>query len=108
MRADSSRPRSSLDPRYYQITVLSGLLLYGLGFLHFDITPDRAALLLGTALLTQYVCTKLWKLPQFDPKSALISGLSLCLLCRTNDAWVAVLAAVVTISSKFIVRWKGK
>ena len=108
MRADSTRPRSSLDPRYYQIAVLSGLLLYGLGFLHFDITPDRAALLLGTALLTQYVCTKLWKLPQFDPKSALISGLSLCLLCRTNDALVAVLAAVVTISSKFIVRWNGK
>jgi enediyne biosynthesis protein E5 len=108
MRADSTRPRSSLDPRYYQIAVLSGLLLYGLGFLHFDITPDRAALLLGSALLTQYVCTKLWKLPQFDPKSALISGLSLCLLCRTNFAAVAVLAAVVTISSKFIVRWKGK
>jgi len=92
----------------YQIAVLSGLLLYGLIWLHFDITPDRAALLLGTALLTQYVCTKLWKLPRFDPKSAMISGLSLCLLCRTNYVLVAVLAAVVTISSKFIVRWNGK
>jgi Na+-transporting NADH:ubiquinone oxidoreductase subunit NqrB len=108
MQTDALRPRSRLDPRYYQIAVLSGLLLYGLGFLHFDITPVRAALLLGTALLTQYVCTKLWGLPQFDPKSAMISGLSLCLLCRTNFAAVAVLAAVVTISSKFMVRWKGK
>ena len=108
MRAESSKPRPPLDPRVYQITVLSGLLIYGLGWLHFDITPDRAALLLGTALLTQYLCTKIWRLPKFDPKSALISGLSLCLLCRTNFAAVAILAAVVTISSKFIVRWKGK
>src|SRR3954471_13223820 len=108
MRAHSTTPRLPLDPRYYQIAVLSGLLLYGLGWLHFDITPVRAALLLGTALLTQYVCTRLWRLPRFDPKSALISGLSLCLLCRTNFAAVAILAAVVTISSKFVVRWKRK
>lgn len=108
MRADSTRARSPLDPRYYQIAVLSGLLIYGLGWLHFDITPVRAALLLSTALLTQYACTKLWRLPRFDFRSALISGLSLCLLCRTNFVWVAILAAVVTISSKFVVRWNGK
>ena len=108
MSAETSRPSPPLDPRYYQIAVLSGLVIYGLGWLHFDITPDRAALLLGVALLTQYVCTKLWRLPKFDPKSALISGLSLCLLCRTNFAAVAILAAVVTISSKFIVKWNGK
>ena len=108
MRTPSATPGRSLDPRYYQIAVLSGLLVYGLGWLHFDITPARAALLLGTALLTQYICTKLWRLPRFDPRSALISGLSLCLLCRTNLALVAALCAVVTVSSKFIVTWKGK
>jgi Na+-transporting NADH:ubiquinone oxidoreductase subunit NqrB len=101
-------PRLPLDPRYYQIAVLSGLLLYGLGWLHFDITPARAALLLGAALLTQYACTILWRLPRFDAKSALISGLSLCLLCRTNDWYFAALAAVVTIASKFVLRWNGK
>jgi len=108
MRADSSRPRPPLDPRLYQIAVLSGLLIYGLGWLHFDITPDRAALLLSCALLTQYACTKLWRLPKFDPKSALISGLSLCLLLRTNFVVLAILAAVITISSKFVVRYQEK
>jgi Na+-transporting NADH:ubiquinone oxidoreductase subunit NqrB len=107
MRADT-KPRPPLDPRIYQIAVLSGLLTYGLGWLHFDITLDRAGLLLGTALLTQYICTKLWRLPKFDPKSALISGLSLCLLLRTNYPAVAVLAAVVTIASKFVIRFQGK
>ncbi len=108
MRADSARPRLPLDPRYYQIAVLSGLLIYGLGWLHFDITPGRTALLLGTAFLTQYACTKIWGLPKFDPKSAMISGLSLCLLLRTNFAALAILGAVVTIASKFLVRWEGK
>jgi len=108
MRADSVKPRPPLDPRYHQIAVLSGLLLYGLGWLHFDITPGRAVLLLGTALLAQYACTQIWGLPKFDPKSALISGLSLCLLLRTNFAAIAILGAVITIASKFVVRWHGR
>src|SRR5258705_3743798 len=108
MRADSVKPSPPLDPRYYQIAVLSGLLIYGLGWLHFDITLGRAALLLSTALFTQYACTKIWGLPKFDPKSALISGLSLCLLLRSNFPALAILGAVITVASKFVVRWKGK
>src|SRR5258705_8949715 len=108
MRADPIKPRPPPDPRFYQIAVLSGLLVYGLGWLHFDITPDRAALLLGTALLTQYACTKIWRLPKFDPKSALISGLSLCLLLRTNHLALAAVSGVVTIASKFLLRMTGK
>ncbi|MBI4364723.1 MAG: RnfABCDGE type electron transport complex subunit D [Candidatus Latescibacteria bacterium] len=108
MSAETSKPRPPLDARCYQIAVLSGLLVYGLGWLRFDITPGRAALILGSALLSQYACTRLWKLPEFDPRSALISGLSLCLLLRTNSALLAVVAAVVTIASKFLIRWNGK
>lgn len=47
-------------------------------------------------------------MPRFDPKSALISGLSLCLLLRTNDAWLAALTAVVAVGSKFVLRVHGK
>jgi enediyne biosynthesis protein E5 len=97
-----------IDPRLYQITVLSGLLAYGWAALGFDITPARAALLVVTCLATQYVWTRLCGLPVFDPRSALISALSLCLLCRTNEAWLAAAAAAVAISSKFLVRVRGK
>ena len=96
------------DPRLYQILVLTCLLVYGVARLDFEISAGRAMLLLGTALLTQLACTRLWRLPAFDPKSALISGLSLCLLLRTNSALLAVLAAAVTIGSKFILRIHGK
>jgi enediyne biosynthesis protein E5 len=96
------------DPRLYQILVLAALLVYGVAQLDFDVTLPRAALLLGTALLTQAVCTRLWRLPAFDPKSALISGLSLCLLLRTGSTLLAVAAAVVTVASKFVLRINGK
>jgi Na+-transporting NADH:ubiquinone oxidoreductase subunit NqrB len=96
------------DPRLYQILVLSTLLVYGAVRLDLEIQPLRAFLLLATVLLTQYVCSRLWRLPAFDPKSALISGLSLCLLLRTNAAALAVIAAVMTIASKFVLRFRGK
>src|SRR6185436_16508473 len=96
------------DPRLYQIAVLSCLLLYGVLSLDFAISPLQAAVLLGTVLLAQAACTRLWRLPAFDPKSALISGLSLCLLLRTGSTLLAVAAAVVTVASKFVLRINGK
>jgi Na+-transporting NADH:ubiquinone oxidoreductase subunit NqrB len=92
------------DPRLYQIAVLACLLVYGIAGLDFEVTVPRAALLLGTCLLTQAACTRLWRLPAFDPKSALISGLSLCLLLRTGSPLLAAAAAVATIASKFVLR----
>ncbi|HEY2952816.1 MAG TPA: RnfABCDGE type electron transport complex subunit D, partial [Verrucomicrobiae bacterium] len=96
------------DPRIYQIAALGSLLLYGGLWLHFDISLAQAAATLATVLVTQYLCTRLAKLPAFDPRSALISGLSLCLLLRTNSLWWVTAAAAATIASKFLLRWRGK
>lgn len=100
--------RVTRDPRHYQIAVLASLLVYGVTCLDFDISPAQASLTIGTCLLTQFVCTRLWKLPSFDPRSALISALSLCLLLRTNFLTLVALAAVVTIAGKFVLRIGGK
>jgi enediyne biosynthesis protein E5 len=99
------------DPRLYQIGTLASLLVYGMGWLAFDITPERVALLLGTVLATQWLGDQLagTGVPfQSSARSALISGLSLCLLLRTNRADLAVLAAMVTIAAKFLIRINGK
>ena len=99
---------STLDPRLYQIASLSTLLLYGLIWIHFDVSLWQIAITLITALLTQYAGTRFYNLPAFDPKSPLISALSLCLLLRTDHLAVAVLASFIAISSKFVIRWKDK
>ncbi len=98
------------DPRLYQIGTLASLLVYGMGWLDFDVTPARVCLILLTVLATQAVCDRLTTGAPFamSARSALISGLSLCLLLRTNRADLAVLAAVVTIAGKFLIRVHGK
>ena len=95
------------DPRWYQIAVLSGLFLYGRTFLDFDVSWQRAALILAFALGTQWAF-QFGRVEKFEPKSALISALSLCLLLRTNHMLVAALVACVTIASKFVIRVRGK
>ncbi|HEX9272722.1 MAG TPA: RnfABCDGE type electron transport complex subunit D, partial [Candidatus Binatia bacterium] len=96
------------DPRYYQIAALFSLLIYGLGWLEFDIEWPQIVVSLATGLLTQYACTRILRVPAFDARSPLISGLSLCLLLRTNSLLLAFLTAVVTILSKFVLKRGGK
>jgi Na+-transporting NADH:ubiquinone oxidoreductase subunit NqrB len=96
-----------VDPRLYQIAVLASLLVYGMAALDFAISVPRAALLLLTVLATQAVGDRLeGRRP--NVRSALISGLSLCLLLRTNRVDLAILAAIVTIAAKFVFRYRGK
>lgn len=96
------------DPRLYQIGALASLLLYGMAFLHFDVSPPRVALLIGSVLAAQLLSSRLAGLPSVEVRSALISGLSLCLLLRTNSPLLAVAASFVTVASKFVLRWNGK
>lgn len=96
------------DPRLYQIGALSLLLLYGLTWLDLEVRGFHAALILATVLLTQWAGARLTALPRFDPRSALISGLSLCLLLRTGSPVLVVLTAALAIASKFLLRWRGK
>lgn len=97
-----------LDPRLFQIAALSGLLAYGLARLDLEVRPARAVLILATVLGAQYAATRLWRLPAYDPKSALISGLSLCLLLRTNSELIVVAGAALAVFSKFVLRVNGK
>jgi Na+-transporting NADH:ubiquinone oxidoreductase subunit NqrB len=98
------------DPRLYQIATLASLLVYGMRWLDFDITPGRVVLLLTTVLASQWIGDRLRAGPPFTSaaRSALVSGLSLCLLLRTNRDDLAILGAILTIASKFLIRVDGR
>lgn len=99
------------DPRLYQIGALASLLIYGMGWLDFDVTSGRVAILITTALAAQWVCDRVARDRRpfhLSARSALISALSLCLLLRTNSAVIAVGTAVLTIASKSVFRIDGK
>lgn len=99
------------DPRLYQIGTLASLLVYGMGWLDLDISVSSVVLILATVLLCQWLADRLTggRAPlSLSARSALISGLSLCLLLRTNRPELAVLAAIIAIAGKFLVRVNGK
>lgn len=99
------RPR---DPRHYQIAVLGMLVTYGVVVLDFGIHWYNAVAILATALSVQFLGTKFAGLPSFDPRSPLITALSLTLLLRTDFVTLAILAAAVAIGSKFLIRVHDK
>jgi enediyne biosynthesis protein E5 len=104
------------DARYFQIIFQCLFLSYGTFFLHWD----NEAWLYGTyfiiSLVTQFSCelifgkkdTSLWQRYKKGIPSVLISSFGLSLLLKTNELWVAVFAAVVSILSKYIIRTRGK
>jgi len=96
------------DPRHYQIAVLCSLVCFGVFELNFGIRWQNAITIVLVALCVQYFGTLLARLPRFDPLSPLITSLSLTLLLRTDEVGLAAAAAAIAISSKFLVRVRGK
>ncbi len=99
---------SRLDPRIYQIAILLSLLIYGIIKLDFEVNLVQSLIILSSVLTSQLLLTNLFNLERFDPRSPLISGLSLCLLLRSDSMLLIILCAVITIGSKFVLRWNGK
>ena len=95
-RRDRSMARGAsgmADPRLYQIGTLASLLVYGMGWLDFDITawPRRPPAGHRPRDTVDRRSAGRRSAPfRSSARSALISGLSLCLLLRTNRAELAV------------------
>ncbi len=106
--AAAARLGRPADPRLFQLLALSGLLIYGWLGLQFAVSPAQVLTLMATSLAVQALGTRWARLPHFDPKSPLISSLSLSLLLRTDHLGWAVVAAAVAIGSKFLLRARGK
>lgn len=96
------------DPRTYQVITLFGLLLYGKLAMSFAVTWTQIISTILLAVFVQWICTKAFHLQRFDPRSALISSMSLCLLLRTDWLGYALVGIAITIASKFLFRANGK
>lgn len=104
MKSRQSPQAHDLDPRSLQIAALGSLLVAGIGLSRLQIDLAVAATILVCALLTERFATR----ARYEPRSALISALSLCLLLRTHDVALAAAAAVLAIASKSGLRFDGR
>lgn len=121
------------DSRDYQIVFLCSFLLLGIATRDWTIQPQLVAVVVGGCLLVQALMMGLtrsrWSFQGVDLKltepstgitmsqqwfnlaslkSALITGLGICLLLRANHFPTMLLAAGLAIASKFIFRVRGK
>ncbi len=106
-RAMTLLAKLSRDPRHYQIGVLSVLIILGTFYFAFDLALWHICACVGSTLATQAVGDKLTG-RRFDPRSPLISALSLTLLLRTGSLWLSLAAGIIAIGSKYVIRWRGK
>ena len=95
------------DARYFQIAALSSLLLINFWRIDFGANPLASAVAIGSSLITQFVCARLFGAP-IDLRSPLITGLSLSLLLRADALWLYAAAGAIAIASKFALRLNGK
>src|SRR5262245_62556920 len=108
MVAGHAMGRISLtDARTWQILSLGLLLTWGVVWLGFDQAPTNIALIIASALATQWLCGRAISGTPFDPLSPLITAFSLCLLLRATSPAILVLGAVLAIGSKFVLRFDG-
>lgn len=96
------------DARHFQIVFLSGFLIYGITALEWDAEWLRYLTLFGTCVAVQAVFILWKKLPWTSLKSAMITGLGMSILLKSDTSWVLALGAAVAISSKFLIRVDGK
>jgi Na+-transporting NADH:ubiquinone oxidoreductase subunit NqrB len=118
------------DARDYQILFLSLFLILGIGTRDWSLRPDLMLAVILTCLVTQVLAMKFGpalqtkfaqflRKPFFEPtqtqpfswhclKSALITGLGLCLLLRADHLLTMMLAGFCAILSKFIFKFEEK
>ncbi len=102
------------DPRYFQFFFQAFFLCYGIFFLDWQADWIQYGAIIMACLAFSYTAESLRQkrlLPLRGPSgwrswglSILISAMGLCLLLKTNHWWIAVLAAFLTVASKYLFR----
>jgi Na+-translocating ferredoxin:NAD+ oxidoreductase RnfD subunit len=109
------RQSFALDPRYFQVIFQAIFLGYGILFLSWNADWQHYLISIGGCLLFQYSADsirskRLLKPNEFDRWgfSVLISAMSLCLLLKANHWYVSLLAAFLTVVSKYAFKFNKK
>ncbi|MBI1341421.1 MAG: Na+-transporting NADH:ubiquinone oxidoreductase, subunit NqrB [Terrimonas sp.] len=108
----------SKDPRFFQIFFQVFFLTYGILFLEWEADWQHYGVTILSCLVFNYLALAIRKRkwPSLTGKtgfscwglSVLISALSLCLLLKTNYWPISLLAAALTVISKYTLRINGK
>jgi enediyne biosynthesis protein E5 len=98
----------SLDNRFLAPVLITGILLVGqltFGFLE---SYTRTLLAIGSSIVMEMILGRLMlgKWPHLA--SAYITGISIGILIRSPAFWPYILCALISITSKYAIRWHGR
>jgi hypothetical protein len=104
-----ARPRLlNLNNRYLPPLLITAILL--VGQLSFGILESytRTLLAIGTSILAELVLSRVLVGRWPDLASAYITGISVGILIRSPFYWPYALCSLISITSKYAIRWKGR
>jgi hypothetical protein len=98
----------SLNNRYLPPLLITAILL--VGQLSFGILESytRTLLAIGTSILAELVLSRVLVGRWPDLASAYITGISVGILIRSPFYWPYALCSLISITSKYAIRWKGR
>ena len=102
------RARFAIDARFLPPLLITGILITA--HLSFGILEsyERTALAIATSIVAELVMGRITygKWPHLA--SAYITGISVGILVRSPFMWPYVLCSLLSISSKYVLRWRGR
>ncbi|MEP6714898.1 MAG: RnfABCDGE type electron transport complex subunit D [Terriglobia bacterium] len=98
----------SIDNRYLAPILITAILLAGQ--LSFGVleSATRTLLAIAAAMLTELLLSRLITGRYPNLASSYITGISVGILVRAPDYWPFALCSAIAITSKYVVRWKGR
>ena len=98
----------SIENRYLAPMLITSILL--VSQLSFGLLESfsRTALAISTSILFELVLGRLFwgRFPNLA--SAYITGISVGILIRSPDLWPYALSSAIAITSKYVLRWRGR
>ena len=96
------------DPRYIAPVFITCVLLAGQ--LSFGVLESyqQTLLAIGASIATEIVLSKLLTGKWPHLASAYVSGISVGILVRSTDFWPYALCSMIAITSKYVIRYKGR
>jgi hypothetical protein len=97
------------DPRPWFAALLGAYLVCGLVFLGFARTPWQVVMVVGTAVVADFLANRFFRKRTEFPWSGLITGCGLALLLDYgSNAWLPMLPPLLAIGSKHLFTLNGK
>lgn len=100
--------RRRVDARWLQIGFLGTLLLFGVLIRDFALHWEQVALAFAAGIGAQAFWIRALGLKNVGYLSALVTCLGTSILVRADSLWVHPLLAALAMSSKFVIRYRGK